>query len=180
MGNPPPHNLPTKVIVDRMKVIDETGNVYGKLTVIEQKKSRNGQARWRCQCECGKETDVAGGELRAGNSRSCGCQWGLYKRIDSDYDADFNRYFRNLKRGAANREYEFSLTREQVYPLIQQDCTYCGVSPIKRNGLDRVDNEKGYTLDNIVPCCEDCNRAKLTRTAEEFLSWAERVVRYNL
>ena len=165
-----------------MKAIDETGNVYGKLTVIEQveRRYKNGSVRWRCRCECGKETEVAGSELRRDRSKSCGCQWGLYKRVDTEYDPDFNRYFRDTKRGAANRGYEFSLTREQVYSLVQQNCTYCGISPGNRIGLDRVDNERGYTPDNIVPCCEDCNRAKLTRTTEEFLSWAERVVRYNL
>ena len=27
-------------------------------------------------------------------------------------------------------------------------------------GLDRLDNSKGYVLDNVVPCCDKCNRLK--------------------
>ena len=28
---------------------------------------------WRCACDCGNETVVTGGNLRAGNVQSCGC-----------------------------------------------------------------------------------------------------------
>ena len=36
------------------------------------------------------------------------------------------------------------------------------------NGIDRVDNNIGYTEENTVPCCEFCNRAKLNNTEEYF------------
>lgn len=37
------------------KVKDETGNIYGKLTVLERAGSNScGKATWLCQCECGK------------------------------------------------------------------------------------------------------------------------------
>jgi hypothetical protein len=38
------------------------------------------------------------------------------------------------------------------------------------NGLDRIDNAKPYTMENVVPCCATCNRAKLNLTVEEFLA----------
>lgn len=31
------------------------------------------QPIWRCQCDCGKESKVVGGQLRSGNTKSCGC-----------------------------------------------------------------------------------------------------------
>jgi len=34
---------------------------------------------------------------------------------------------------------------------------------------------KGYTIDNVVPCCTACNRAKWARTVEEFLGWIVQV-----
>ena len=48
------------------------------------------------------------------------------------------------------------------------------------NGIDRVDNTRGYTLDNVVPCCFKCNRAKDTMTKEEFLEWVGRVATHSL
>lgn len=37
-------------------------------------------------------------------------------------------------------------------------CFYCGDT--RRLGLDRIDNTKGHTKDNVVVCCYDCNVAR--------------------
>lgn len=57
------------------KLIDETGNVYGKLVVIERAPSppNNPKAHWLCHCACGNEIVVDGSKLRSGNTRSCRC-----------------------------------------------------------------------------------------------------------
>ena len=55
-------------------VIDETGNVYGRLTVVEWIPNKDGRgAMWRARCKCGRERAVRGCLLRAGNVKSCGC-----------------------------------------------------------------------------------------------------------
>ena len=61
-------------------IIDETGNVYGRLTVVElydRKKDifacTSPGAYWVCRCECGNEVIVYSGSLRKGHTRSCGC-----------------------------------------------------------------------------------------------------------
>lgn len=53
--------------------IDETGNKYGKLTVLYPAYSRNNNVWWHCKCDCGNETDVMAYALRSGHTRSCGC-----------------------------------------------------------------------------------------------------------
>lgn len=54
--------------------IDETGNTYGKLTVLSRGENTPfGQAKWKCLCECGTITVVSGNQLRTGGTRSCGC-----------------------------------------------------------------------------------------------------------
>lgn len=58
------------------RVKDERGNIYGKLTVREYAgKTKSGDSQWLCDCECGKTTTVAGGDLRKtyGGTKSCGC-----------------------------------------------------------------------------------------------------------
>ena len=57
-----------------MKLIDRTGQVFGKLVVLEQAGRDNlKKVLWRCRCECGNETVVVSGSLVTGNTTSCGC-----------------------------------------------------------------------------------------------------------
>lgn len=56
------------------KVIDLTGQRFGRLTVISRtQNTKKGQTRWLCRCDCGNESIVTGANLRNGNTRSCGC-----------------------------------------------------------------------------------------------------------
>lgn len=55
------------------KLIDLTGQRFGRLIVLERAGSLNGQATWKCQCDCGAFVIVRGSQLRAGRSKSCGC-----------------------------------------------------------------------------------------------------------
>ena len=59
---------------ERSRVIDEVGNIYGYLTVLYRVKNSNcNKVMWHCKCLCGRECNVAGTDLRAGNQKSCGC-----------------------------------------------------------------------------------------------------------
>lgn len=42
--------------------------------------------------------------------------------------------------------------------ILRGQCYYCGDT--KRLGCDRLDNAKGHTRDNVVPCCHECNVAR--------------------
>lgn len=61
--------------------IDETGNRYGRLTVIElydpakhgPYARRSETALWYCRCDCGEHVLVRGDSLRRNATRSCGC-----------------------------------------------------------------------------------------------------------
>lgn len=55
-----------------MPLIDETGNIYGSLTVIEKTKDKNGRTAWRCVCSEGNEKIVRGSDLRTGKITTCG------------------------------------------------------------------------------------------------------------
>ncbi len=56
------------------KLIDLTGQRFGRLVVIERAKNqKNGHARWVCRCDCGKTITTNGYDLRSGHTRSCGC-----------------------------------------------------------------------------------------------------------
>ena len=64
----------------QMKTEDLTGQRFGRLTVIKRDEDRvdkHGRhtAMWVCKCECGTIKTVAGGHLKSGHTKSCGC-WG--------------------------------------------------------------------------------------------------------
>lgn len=62
-------------MLDMTRRIDMTGQRIGRLTVIEQAYIKHRRCHWRCRCDCGAETVVAGERLRNGNTTSCGCYW---------------------------------------------------------------------------------------------------------
>ncbi len=57
-----------------MKVKNISGNVYGRLTVIELAYIRNHRSYYKCQCICGKENIVRKDHLTSGRTVSCGCR----------------------------------------------------------------------------------------------------------
>lgn len=60
------------------RLIDETNNRYGRLTVISRgadyiSPSGSHSVMWKCQCDCGNTTLVHADSLRRGLTTSCGC-----------------------------------------------------------------------------------------------------------
>lgn len=60
-----------------MRFIDLAGQRFGKLTVI--KRVGESGSKWLCRCDCGREREILGSNLRQGYSTSCGC---CYKTED--------------------------------------------------------------------------------------------------
>lgn len=61
------------------RVIDLVGMKFGKLTVVSQytdMSSSHKQIKWNCICECGNECVANGRDLKAGNTKTCGCRLG--------------------------------------------------------------------------------------------------------
>ena len=55
------------------KLIDLTGQKFGRLTVIRRNGHRGGHAAWLCKCDCGNEKIVSSKYIRSGGTQSCGC-----------------------------------------------------------------------------------------------------------
>lgn len=103
-----------------------------------------------------------------------------------------NNVERNNNQPGAKQK-PFELTLDQYTNLIHSNCHYCGAPPTsdnvwnksgKRkcdddivliNGVDRIDSNKGYTIDNCVSCCPMCNRMKLDFSLSEFYQQIEKI-----
>lgn len=57
-----------------MKKVDLTGVRFGKLTVVcDSGRDKHGRVMWECLCDCGDQIKAQSGNLRNGNTTSCGC-----------------------------------------------------------------------------------------------------------
>lgn len=58
----------------KAQLLDLTGNVYGRLTVVGYDHQEGSKHFWKCNCACGKEGIIVDGKnLRSGSKKSCGC-----------------------------------------------------------------------------------------------------------
>ncbi len=99
-----------------------------------------------------------------------------YYKENKDRVLDYSRTpqgkFIEYKARAKRRGIEFNISRHLFSLIIKLPCHYCGANG---TGLDRVDNSCGYTIDNIVPCCNMCNRMKNDRNVKEFIDRCIRI-----
>ena len=103
-----------------------------------------------------------------------------------------NEVISNYKGSAKARNLEWALELEDCETLFKSNCHYCGREPSRvystntcngsytYNGIDRAYNNKGYTLDNVVPCCTECNFLKMSRDIDEFITHAKRIASHSV
>jgi hypothetical protein len=160
----------------------ESGTVFGKWAVVEHIR---GSVYW-CECACGKRLKISAETLRDGSRHACNrCTHGL-----SEGEASFNEVYGNYGRNSRKMNREFSLTKEQAKFLFLSPCYYCGLepssimqkrrawSPFVYNGIDRIDNQLGYTMSNCLPCCAICNHMKHVLSYEAFIRHVNRIAEH--
>lgn len=154
---------------------------------VQYKHKVNFKNMYHCLCECGNESDINKTDLTRGNSKRCvDCG----HRISRKDDSAFNVLIRKYKKNAQNYSREWLLSNDEAQLLFFGNCHYCNTPPSNMlstagqtliyNGIDRMDNDRGYVFDNVVSCCGFCNMAKRGHSYEEFVSWIDRLVEYKV
>jgi hypothetical protein len=130
-----------------------------------------------------------------------GRKYGLPIRDKKIYVGDLNRLpkgeaakrrlINGYKRRALRRNVAWSLLDDDFFSLTNECCHYCGIEPSTStsgiynrgnnghflyNGIDRKDSSLGYFLENCLPCCGKCNKAKYTMAYDEFQKYIDRLV----
>lgn len=148
-----------------------------------------------CLCSCGKQYDCRFEHLS--KSKGCGCYKSDLAKINNRLRANntdgqivsaYKRLYGTYRHTCAGkRGYSWELDFDQFMDIVTKPCYYCGKEPSQvttyyrtgatalYNGIDRKNNDLGYTLDNCAPCCKHCNRIKLDTPYDEFLEWIRRV-----
>lgn len=154
-----------------MKLIDETGKKYGRLTVIDRSWSAGKKgAYWLCVCDCGNQTIVCGSNLRNGNTKSCGCleqenrvQNGYTKRIHGMSRTRLYEVWSGMKKRCYNKKHphfkDYGARGISVCPEWKNDF-YSFACWAKAHGYDENAPKGKCTLDRIDPngnyCPENC------------------------
>lgn len=174
---------------------DIKGRKFGNLLVLSdciRDYDSKGHSTYKreCLCDCGNKSIVREYNLKNGTIKTCGC-----RKFRLEYGiASFNFVYAGYKSSAKKKGLEFTLTKEAFKEITKKPCHYCGQKPTMKgevsknkgekremngyyihNGIDRVDNSRGYEKDNCVPCCSHCNYAKRTLSQKEFKIWINKV-----
>jgi hypothetical protein len=182
----------------------QQGSVYSNWYVLGRDFSIKAKYRYYlCHCSCGTLKSVSGHSLYSGASTSCGCKYALGKsrpRKSTYEDRALTHIISGYKAHAKQRKQVFDIDRQVFLGLIKKDCFWCGSPPSNRirgdvvfhingeehkdfifiyNGLDRINNDIGYTLNNVLPSCYVCNRARNNMTFEDFDQWIKNLISFH-
>ncbi len=115
-----------------------------------------------------------------------------YKQIKRDYyqnnkekilseNANWRQTFKgrllSYKRAAKKRNIEWLLSEDEFKSFWGINCSYCNCD-IKTIGIDRIENEKPYTIDNCQSCCSTCNSMKMDLSEDEFINIIKKILRH--
>lgn len=170
------------------------GCKFNELTIIKiyqeyKISAKRNMTMCECSCACGNFSKTLLHRVLNKKTKSCGICLNL-KHLNNHRGAA-RKY--TSKEAAArdvwNNFYKKSsnLTFDNFLKISQKNCHYCNEAPKNKatsrnseynlggnkdifiyNGLDRIDSNVKHNIDNVVPCCKYCNRAKLKLPINEF------------
>ena len=163
------------------KTIDKyksfVGKDFGCIHIDEMDLSDADKNRlyFMCTCtSCGRKLRMRNDAFTA-NRKHVGCnkcmgKWRRdhFKELYKDKQPKIYRVkYTHFRANAISRNIPFNLTVDDVAEICNKPCFYCGKPYCL--GIDRIDNSKGYTVDNCVPCCGCCNKMKMDLELSFFL-----------
>lgn len=185
------------------------GDKVGKLTVVKKlgrihiRKNNKGRGRsiyWECICDCesGKKIVLSSHSIRKGSYTSCGCLLnprGEKHPCYKGYKDLPGGLFNIIKKRAEERDLLFKVTKKQLWDLFEKQEKKCALSDlpltfgiisrikekkVKRTAsLDRIDNKKGYIINNVQWVHKNINRMKNIFSQEYFVDICKRIAKNN-
>lgn len=164
---------------------------YNEWTVLREYRGENGRVRVDVRCSCGRESSTDRLQITSGRSKKCkSCaQKEVRPKTAIGPMPSARSVYVDYRHKAKDRGLGFELTFDEFLEVVRQQCYYCDREPsnlfkAKReghedftySGVDRIVNAEGYRVDNVVPCCKECNYSKRNMGINEFYQWACRIV----
>lgn len=144
------------------RAVDITGTRFGRLTAVRREYCHKTRGwYWRCACDCGAEIVACLGNIRSGNTRSCGClKLDTTKaRSTTHGDTGSSEYMSwadmiarchrpNHKAFANYGGRGIRVCRR--WHKFESFLADMGRRPSRQHSIERVNNDKGYSPDNCV------------------------------
>ena len=145
---------------------------------------------YSCECDCGDKIKIPKSEF--GVKRKCDNNLnhiGKNSPIFEGYGELHLTRFNQFKQGAKKRNLEFSISIEDAWnQFIKQNrqCALTGLyltidtyKALSTGSLDRIDSNKGYTVDNIQWVHKNINLMKLNLNQLDFIQYCHLVSKNN-
>jgi len=100
------------------------------------------------------------------------------KKYQQNYNLKPEKRYKKYIEGAKIRNITFDLTFNQFMTFWEKPCSYCG-NKIKTIELDRMENNQGYTINNIISCCLICNKMKRILSKNDFVNQCKKISDYS-
>lgn len=100
-----------------------------------------------------------------------------FKKKYSTAETRYSNYINTSKQ----KDITFDISYDKFTELIKQPCHYCGYTPIEGyyNGLDKIDPNGGYKMDNVLPSCWPCNKWRGHDNFSDVLMHCIKILSYN-
>lgn len=137
-----------------MKLVDRTGQRFGKLVVLEQAGRNNlKKVLWKCKCDCGNESIVVSGSLVTGNTTSCGCDAGNIKHGGTG-KGSYNSWRAMMRRCHNTKDKDYPRYGGKGIFVCSEWHDYTAFSaamgePVGAQTLDRIDPNGCYEPGNV-------------------------------
>ena len=160
------------------------GKRFGRLVVTEEEATKKNSS-WICTCDCGRSVTVKADHLINDHTRSCGCyaheiKWKGCGQISGNYWCRITRFDTKVERR------KVTITIEDAWDkfLAQNGkCALTGLSltfsmnekkdKTQTASLDRIDSNKGYTIDNVQWVHKTVQVMKMDLDEQEFVNFCK-------
>jgi len=108
------------------------------------------------------------------------CKKCLNKKKVKIENKTVNKRYKKYERNTIARNM-IPLLFEQFEELTSKPCSYCGGwsnKELKFTGIDRINNSRGYEIDNCSPCCKFCNFLKRDFSRREFIRFCNKIANF--
>lgn len=134
---------------------------FERLLVISNEGVRKGHQYWLCQCDCGNKKIVEGGNLKSGNTKSCGCfhveqainknkTHGMrYSKEYTAWESMITRCHNTKNKSYADHGGKGISVCDEWRESFQYFINHIGKAPSPNHSVDRINNNGDYEPGNV-------------------------------